>query len=100
MRGVYTQTPLYVGDYLLGMQDGKWGLVRQTSATSLLPFGVYAQPASSEGFIPFDLSATGIQEITVSPNLQDAPAYNIMGQRVDSDYKGIVIVEGKKMIRK
>ena len=100
MRGVYTQIPLYAGDYLLGMQDGKWGLVRQTSANTLLPFGVYAQPASSESFIPFDLSATGIQEITVSPTLQDAPAYNIMGQRVDADYKGIVIVEGKKMIRK
>ena len=29
-----------------------------------------------------------------------APAYNLAGQRVDNGYKGIVIVNGKKLLRK
>jgi Endoglucanase len=32
--------------------------------------------------------------------MDHAPAYNLAGQRVDKNYKGIVIVNGKKFIRK
>ena len=100
VRGVYTQTPVYAGEYLFGVQDGKPGLVRQTSASVVQPFGVFAQSASSDAFIPFSLTATGVEEVRFAPAVQDAPAYNVMGQRVDANYKGIVIVGGKKMIRK
>ena len=30
----------------------------------------------------------------------DAPRYNLAGQRVGKDYKGVVIVKGKKFIQK
>ncbi len=44
-------------------------------------------------------SATGINTVTTTTDT-DAPAYNLAGQRVDNTYKGVVIVNGKKMIRK
>lgn len=44
-------------------------------------------------------SATGISN-TITTTDTDAPAYNLAGQRVDKSYKGVVIVNGKKMLRK
>lgn len=46
---------------------------------------------------------TGIEDITVNPDTDatsDAPVYNIYGQRVDDTYRGIVISNGRKYIRK
>ena len=100
LRGSYTQSSLYEGDYLLGCQDGKWGFIRQTSDGVLMPFDVYANISSTSAFIPLDMSVTGIEEVTLPAVRPDAPMFNVMGQRVDADYKGIVIVEGKKIITK
>ena len=52
---------------------------------------------SANGYALFD--TTGISTATVS-NGSDAPAYNLAGQRVDKAFKGVVIVNGKKMVRK
>lgn len=41
---------------------------------------------------------TGITSTTI--NTTDGAAYNLSGQRVDSSYRGIVIVNGRKYIRK
>ena len=44
---------------------------------------------------------TGINEVTTeAQDAADGPAYNLAGMRVGDDYKGIVIVNGKKFIRK
>ncbi|MBO4819956.1 MAG: carboxypeptidase regulatory-like domain-containing protein [Prevotella sp.] len=43
-------------------------------------------------------SATGISNAITTTT--DAPAYNLAGQRVDKSYKGVVIVNGKKILRK
>ena len=44
---------------------------------------------------------TGINEVTTdAQSAADGQAYNIAGMRVGDDYKGIVIVNGKKFIRK
>lgn len=44
---------------------------------------------------------TGINEVETTGNeLKDAPLYNIAGQRVDESYKGVVIQNGKKFIKK
>ena len=44
---------------------------------------------------------TGINEVeTEAQNAADGQAYNIAGMRVGDDYKGIVIVNGRKYIRK
>lgn len=44
-------------------------------------------------------SSTGISNITTSA-ADNAPAYNLAGQKVNAAYKGIVIKNGKKMIKK
>ncbi|MBR1463679.1 MAG: Ig-like domain-containing protein [Prevotella sp.] len=44
-------------------------------------------------------STTGINKATVE-GAEDAPAYNIAGQKVNASYKGIVIKNGKKVIKK
>ncbi len=46
-----------------------------------------------------DGSVTGISKIQTETS-NDAPIYNLNGQRVGTDYKGIVIQNGKKVIKK
>ena len=41
----------------------------------------------------------GIDQLTTDDML-DAPAYNLAGQRVDASYKGVVIQNGRKLLRK
>lgn len=43
--------------------------------------------------------ATGVHGVRVAHE-SDAPAYNMAGQRVGADYKGVVIQNGKKFVRK
>ena len=43
---------------------------------------------------------TGINRITTTNTNADAQRYNLQGQRVGKDFKGIVVVGGKKMILK
>ena len=45
-------------------------------------------------------TTTGIDNITVDELDENAPIYNLAGQRVSKDAKGIVIQNGKKYIRK
>lgn len=48
-----------------------------------------------------DGETTSIQTINVTPNSQqDAPVYNLNGQRLNAPQKGINIVNGKKVIIK
>jgi len=42
----------------------------------------------------------GIQTAKATVAEQNAPAYNLAGQKVDKSYKGVVIQNGKKMIQK
>jgi hypothetical protein len=44
------------------------------------------------------VNSTGIQ--TVKAEEANAPIYNLAGQRVDANYKGVVIKNGQKMIQK
>jgi hypothetical protein len=45
-----------------------------------------------------DGDATGIRTIKATPI--DESLYNLSGQRVSSDYKGVVIQNGRKLIKK
>lgn len=59
--------------------------------------------AGARGFLDteFNDGTTGIQEINVqSEDAADAPAYNLAGQRVNANHKGIIIKGGKKYIVK
>lgn len=41
---------------------------------------------------------TGISQLNIATT-DDAPAYNLSGQRVNADYRGIIIQNGKKVMR-
>ena len=99
LRGTYVASKVYAGDYLLEVQDGVPVLVRQTTSSDLAPFNVYVQRSSSDKIIPL-ISAEGISEISIPDTNIQSPLYNVMGQRVDPDYKGIVIINGKKIFKK
>ena len=91
LRGTYVSSPLFAGDYVLGQSNGQWGLVRLGASSLLLPFDCYAAPASQADFIPFDLSLTGIQQLsTVLPG--ESARYDLQGRRVGSGAKGLHIV--------
>lgn len=45
-------------------------------------------------------TTTGINNITTDATLENAPAFNLAGQKVGKAYKGVVIKAGKKFIQK
>ena len=54
-----------------------------------------AEPESVEA----DFGGTGIETLNVAKSI-NAPMYNLAGQKVDSNFKGIVLQNGKKMVVK
>ena len=60
-----------------------------------MPFGIVSVFSGATTSIN-DITTTPHQHITTTPAAQ----YNLAGQRVDNSYKGIVIVNGKKYLRK
>lgn len=58
------------------------------------------QAAQAPAFY-FSGTSTGISTVAVDSMLDlNAPMYNLAGQRVDKSYKGVVIQNGKKVIKK
>lgn len=43
---------------------------------------------------------TGINDVVTAKADADAPLYNLAGQRVGADYKGVVLQNGKKFVQK
>jgi len=59
--------------------------------------------SSARNFLGFESTTTSINaldNLTKSQFDNNAPMYNLAGQRVNKSYKGIVIVNGKKMLNK
>ncbi len=100
LRGTYVGLPLYAGDYVLAQHDGQWGLQRLSETSALAPFGAYAQLSSAADFVPLDLSAAGITPPAASLSTTAAPAYNLMGQKVDASHRGLIVRGGRKYINK
>ena len=102
------------GDYTNFMlKSGEFIKIADAPTTSKMPANkAYLQiltatlPASGDSrsiTLVWDDETTSIYNLNVNDNLnfdQNAPRYNMSGQRVGKDYKGIVIVNGKKVVRK
>lgn len=59
-----------------------------------------SKTTNAKSFLGFDV-ALEIQSPMVSENtVFDGPIYNLAGQQVDKDYKGIIIVNGKKFLNR
>ena len=100
LHGTYGTVPLYAGDYVLGTQNGQWGLVRLAQDGQLHAFGVYASLSVADDFVPFTMAQQGISDVMTSGSGGDAPTYNIMGQRVPANRSGLVIRGGRKLFVK
>lgn len=56
--------------------------------------------AQAKSYLVFD-TATGVHLTAFQESqMEDEPTYNLAGQRVGKDYKGIIIIRGKKYLRK
>ena len=65
---------------------------------------LYKSDTNEENESSFSNDATlyvnGIAEITASGQQGDQPRYNLAGQRVSKDYRGVVVEQGRKIIIK
>ncbi len=94
LRGTYSSTPLFAGDFVLDSQDGQIGLRRLEAASTLQPFGVYARPDYDGAFVPIGLEPNGIVNVSVKVSVNDA--YDLTGRRVSPQAKGLVITRNKE----
>ena len=97
--------------YKLAMNDGldKVGFFFDNADGSAINNGAHkaylrvSTNSDAKNFYLFDNTVTGINTLDNLTNSQmdnDAPMYNLAGQRVNKSYKGVVIVNGKKMLNK
>ena len=91
--------PEEVGFYWQSGSKGLWANVKAHQAYMKVPEGV--APSDANGFsFTFD-ETTDITTIDGDSTLDmNAPMYNLSGQRVDNSYRGVVIQNGKKVIKK
>lgn len=94
--------------YILALQDNLVGFykVNTTLGNDMGTNTAYLKVATSgeaRASYWFDGEATGINALENLTNSQmdnNAPMYNLAGQRVNKSYKGVVVVNGKKMLNK
>ena len=88
--------PLTIGSTAVNVPAGK--------VVVEVPNDVFTSNNSRELTISFDNGGTtginGLDNLTNSQLDNNAPMYNLAGQKVGKSYKGIVIVNGKKVVRK
>lgn len=94
-------------DYVLQHTNG---ITQNRPALGYLTFPVEAgksyyffNPKSQIGLYGFEFNAgqSGIADIIADKTLdENAPIYNVYGQRVNKDYKGVLIQNGKKFINR
>lgn len=95
--------------YILTKKNDNVGFykVNTTSGNSMGANTAYLEVdgiiTSARDFFVLEGETTGIANLNVNDNVNfnaDAPMYNLAGQRVGKNYKGVVIVNGKKMLNK
>ena len=76
-----------------------WGYLTFTAEANETYYVFNKNTQIGFGGFEFTPSGTGISNITATDNA-DAPVYNLAGQRVSKDTKGLLIKNGKKFINK
>ncbi|MBQ9232028.1 MAG: hypothetical protein IJ190_12770 [Prevotella sp.] len=97
----------YVPENSYVLQNGASGLgfykVKEANKIKITSFRAYAtfDYSGSREFLGIDINGntTGINEMKTQET-NNAPVYSLSGQRVGSDYKGVVIQNGKKFVVK
>ena len=110
LKGTYIHNASFIqaGDYYLGSGNA---LHHAKSAKALGSARMVVRyegnnPQAKLAALNFDGVTTGIDEVRMDNDTREAltgsssaPAYNLNGQRVSSGYKGIIIINGKKILR-
>ena len=96
-----------VGDgatiYALSTKNGETGFYRVKDGLAVPAGKGYLkilQVSAAKEFFAIGNETTGISSIEAAAPRHDNVAYSLSGQRVGDSYKGIVIINGKKVIRK
>lgn len=91
----------------LGTKDGKVAFRKPATGTTQVKANkayLLVNTPSSEGAktvkMIFDGETTGISEFTANEDVTNAPLFNLNGQRVNANAKGLLIKNGKKIIIK
>lgn len=96
----WTVEPKADGTFTISFNNGKFIQFGDGTFTS---FGAYAQKKDNT-VLPMLFvmgeGQTGINNIHTSTAVKNNVMYNLAGQRVNKDYKGLVIMNGKKMMIK
>ena len=93
--------------YVLGMTSTGVGFGKLASGVTLAKGKAYIPGttlANASDFLTFVIGdedeTTTINAVDAAGMDDDTPVYNIAGQKVGKDYKGVVIVNGRKVVRK
>lgn len=105
--GTYDRTTVPAGNYYIS-SDNKIYIANGTE--QMKPMRAYFHPenlaAAAAKEVVLDLgdgtttSISALDKPATAATPADAPCYNLNGQRVDSNYRGIVICSGKKFTRR
>ncbi len=100
--GCYEPTMLADGEYLL--KDNMWWKKEATDKYGVKGFRAFLRANNTETAaktlsLVIDGETTGVKLNTVTGEIE-GETYNISGQKVTDSYKGIVIKNGKKVVRK
>lgn len=89
------------GDYVLSVQDGVYGFYAAKAGTKITMGKAYlAAPSEAKVYtFNFGNDATAINAVK-SIDAENGAAYNLAGQRVNANAKGIVVKNGRKFINK
>ena len=101
-QGSYGKMQVNAGDWFIS-SDNNFYRAKGTEimkATRALFHATTAEAAAKGLTISIDGEATAIQGIVTDKADSDAPAYNLAGQRVADNYRGIIIKGGKKYLNK
>lgn len=99
MQGTYGKEVFDAEDNVYAVSGGK--LYHNTGTLTMNPFRAYFTGGTSGA--PMNISIDGTTVIGSVENSEltiDGEAYNLAGQKVSKGYKGIVITNGRKEIRK
>ena len=82
------------------LEDRVLGTFTELTAENGYTFNAEAGQMNGRFFLHFQQSATGVDAVNAeTTTTADAPVYNLAGQRVGKDAKGIVIQKGKKSLK-
>ena len=105
VSGTYTNYFIYDGDQKVQLYDKFQvsDLATLTDGETYTVQGLFGQIYKDVPEILMTkkvAETTGINNITTDATLENAPAFNLAGQKVGKAYKGVVIKAGKKFVQK